>query len=122
MVNSKLNQHFSFRVPPKFTQIWYFWYANTYIIWPGLPDFSLYNIPKRGKIYQMDGNFIKQPQNIPPSSVAILSKIYPNCLLVCKCPYHLARVARFFWVQHTKTGKNIPNDHKIYQMDGNFTK
>jgi hypothetical protein len=25
------------------------------------------------------------------------------------------RVARFF-VQDTKTGKNIPNDHKIYQM------
>jgi hypothetical protein len=25
------------------------------------------------------------------------------------------RVARFFFVQNTKTGKNIPNDHKIYQ-------
>jgi hypothetical protein len=24
------------------------------------------------------------------------------------------RVARFFLVQDTKTGKNIPNDHKIY--------
>jgi hypothetical protein len=27
------------------------------------------------------------------------------------------RVARFFLVQHTKTGENIPNDHKIYQID-----
>jgi hypothetical protein len=27
-----------------------------------------------------------------------------------------ARVARFFLVQLTKTGENIPNDHKIYQM------
>jgi hypothetical protein len=34
------------------------------------------------------------------------------------------RVARFFFVQHTKMGKtysklpqNIPNDRKIYQMD-----
>jgi hypothetical protein len=26
----------------------------------------------------------------------------------------MTRVARFFWVQHTKTGKNIPNDHKIF--------
>jgi hypothetical protein len=26
------------------------------------------------------------------------------------------RVARIFLMQHTKTGKNIPNDHKIYQM------
>jgi hypothetical protein len=28
----------------------------------------------------------------------------------------VAKVARFFFVQNTKTGKNIPNDHKIYQM------
>jgi hypothetical protein len=27
-----------------------------------------------------------------------------------------ARVARFFLVQHSKTGKNIPNDHKMYQI------
>jgi hypothetical protein len=26
------------------------------------------------------------------------------------------RVARFFLVQNTKTGKNIPNYHKIYQV------
>jgi hypothetical protein len=26
------------------------------------------------------------------------------------------RVARFFLVQNTKAGKNIPNDDKIYQM------
>jgi hypothetical protein len=26
------------------------------------------------------------------------------------------RVARFFLVQYTKMGENIPNDHKIYQM------
>jgi hypothetical protein len=26
------------------------------------------------------------------------------------------RVARFFLLQNTKTGKNIPNYHKIYQM------
>jgi hypothetical protein len=29
---------------------------------------------------------------------------------------NLTRVARFFFVQHTKTGKNIPNCHIIYQM------
>jgi hypothetical protein len=27
----------------------------------------------------------------------------------------LTRVARFILVQHTKTGKNIPNNHKIYR-------
>jgi hypothetical protein len=32
------------------------------------------------------------------------------------------RVARFFWVQHTKTGKNIPNNHKIYRMTTKCTK
>jgi hypothetical protein len=26
------------------------------------------------------------------------------------------RVARFYLVQHTKTGKNIPNHHKIYHV------
>jgi hypothetical protein len=26
------------------------------------------------------------------------------------------RVARFFLVQNTKTGENIPNYHKIYQI------
>jgi hypothetical protein len=26
-----------------------------------------------------------------------------------------SRVARFFLGQHTKTGKNIPNNHKIYK-------
>jgi hypothetical protein len=26
------------------------------------------------------------------------------------------RAARFFFVQHTKTGKYVPNDHKLYQM------
>jgi hypothetical protein len=25
------------------------------------------------------------------------------------------KVARFFSLQHTKTGENIPNEHKIYQ-------
>jgi hypothetical protein len=28
----------------------------------------------------------------------------------------ITRVARFFLVKHTKTGENIPDDHKIYQM------
>jgi hypothetical protein len=33
-----------------------------------------------------------------------------------------SRVARFFLVQHTKTGKNIPNDYKIDQMTVKYTK
>jgi hypothetical protein len=31
------------------------------------------------------------------------------------------RVARFFSVQYTKAGKNIPNDHKMYQMAITYT-
>jgi hypothetical protein len=34
----------------------------------------------------------------------------------------VSRVARFFFVQHTKTGKNIPNNHKIYQIATKYTK
>jgi hypothetical protein len=32
------------------------------------------------------------------------------------------RVASFFLVQHTKSGENIPNNHKIYQMTTKYTK
>jgi hypothetical protein len=32
-----------------------------------------------------------------------------------------SRVARFFTVQHTKTGKNKPNDHKMYQRAIKYT-
>jgi hypothetical protein len=28
----------------------------------------------------------------------------------------VSRVARFFLVQNTKTGKNMPNYHELYQM------
>jgi hypothetical protein len=31
------------------------------------------------------------------------------------------RVARFFFVHHTKMGRNIPNYHKIYQMALKYT-
>jgi hypothetical protein len=32
------------------------------------------------------------------------------------------RVARFFLVQTYQYGKNIPNDHKLYQTAINYTK
>jgi hypothetical protein len=32
---------------------------------PGLPDFSWYNIPNRGKIYQITLKYLKWPQHIP---------------------------------------------------------
>jgi hypothetical protein len=48
------------------------------------------NIPKRcHKIYQMATKYIKWPQNVPTSSIARPSKIYPSkdfCLKIC----HLA--------------------------------
>jgi hypothetical protein len=34
----------------------------------------------------------------------------------------LNRVARFFLIQHTKAGQNIPNGHKIWQMAVKYTK
>jgi hypothetical protein len=33
-----------------------------------------------------------------------------------------ARVARFFLLQHTKTGKNRQNNQKMYQMTIKYTK
>jgi hypothetical protein len=32
------------------------------------------------------------------------------------------RVARFFLLQHTKKGENLPNNHKIYQIATKYTK
>jgi hypothetical protein len=32
------------------------------------------------------------------------------------------RVARFFLVQNTKTGKNIPNYHELYQISIKYNK
>jgi hypothetical protein len=34
----------------------------------------------------------------------------------------MARVARFFLVHDTETGKNVPNEHKMYQMNTECTK
>jgi hypothetical protein len=33
----------------------------------------------------------------------------------------LGGVARFLSVQHTKTGKNIPDDHKMHQISVKYT-
>jgi hypothetical protein len=33
-----------------------------------------------------------------------------------------ARVARNYVAKYTKTGKNMPNDFKIYQMTSKYTK
>jgi hypothetical protein len=39
-----------------------------------------------------------------------------HAAILCMAVMLATRVARFFVVQHTKTGKNLPNDHKIYKM------
>jgi hypothetical protein len=43
-------------------------------------------------------------------------------ILTCTVTYSVwTRTARFFLAQHTKTGKNIPNYHKLYQMAIKYT-
>jgi hypothetical protein len=57
-----------------------------------------------------------------------LSCHYSNCLFGLKTNLKIAaqalhfRVARFFLVEHTKTGKMYQNNHKIYQIATNYTK
>jgi hypothetical protein len=43
----------------------------------------------------------------------------PPCILICGTP---AGLPDFSWSKHTKMGKNITNDHKLYQTAINFTK
>jgi hypothetical protein len=46
----------------------------------------------------------------------------PDPLLTFQVDTDKSRVARFFFAQHTKTGKNIQNNLKIYQMTTKYTK
>jgi hypothetical protein len=39
--------------------------------------------------------------------------IFPRFDILCQ---EKSGVARFFLVYDTKTGKNVPNEHKMYQM------
>jgi hypothetical protein len=43
-----------------------------------------------------------------------------SCLKRTKCA--MGRVARFFLLQNTKTGENVPNYHKLYQMSIKYNK
>jgi hypothetical protein len=52
-----------------------------------------------------------QRQRMPPSSMTNLPRLQD----------FLDRVARFFFVQRTKMGKHLPNDHKIYYMTTKYT-
>jgi hypothetical protein len=68
----------------------------------GLPDFSWYNIPNRGKIYHMitklsnahkiyptGVKYSKRPENIQTFSISRSSKVYPNWYF-CLKRNHLA--------------------------------
>jgi hypothetical protein len=65
----------------------------------GLPDFSWYNIPKRGKMYQITTKYTKLPQDIPN-----YHKIYQ------------------ITSKYTKLPQKIPNYHKRYQITTKDTK
>jgi hypothetical protein len=47
------------------------------------------------------------------------SLLHISCLFLRKAA---VRVARFVLVQNTKTGKNIPNYHELYQMSIKYKK
>jgi hypothetical protein len=42
--------------------------------------------------------------------------------LETRCLRSIARIARYFLTQYTKTGELLPNDHKMYQMAIKCTK
>jgi serine/threonine protein kinase len=58
----------------------------------------------------------------PPYAAPELFQGQLSCLQGCQMEYfqtknpNLGWVARFFLGQDTKTGKNVPNKHKMYQM------
>jgi hypothetical protein len=68
-----------------------------------------------GKIYSV----IAATDNLLPMG---LSQAYAKVWEVKQLLIAQSRVARFFLVQNTKTGKNIPNFHKLYQMSIKYSK
>jgi hypothetical protein len=74
--------------------------------------FSLKKIPNAGLEKSVPPVLIRSPRRR-----GIFSRIICNFFFVPK----FSRVARFILMQHTKTGKNVPNDHKIYIPNGRKT-
>jgi hypothetical protein len=54
--------------------------------------------------------------------VLVQSRIQSGVLCVAVQSVQQPRVARFFLVQNTKTGKYIPNYHELYQMSLKYNK
>jgi hypothetical protein len=52
----------------------------------------------------------------------VLSRIIQVIFSGASIYTYVGRVARFFLVQNTKTGKNTPNYHKLYQMSVKYNK
>jgi hypothetical protein len=69
---------------------------NKCFSWPGLPDFSWYNIPKRGKIYQIATKYTKWPQNISNGRKIYQIHIKYTKIYYCKTHQNLPKLG--FWV------------------------
>jgi hypothetical protein len=65
----------------------------------GLPDFSWYNIPKRGKIYQITIKYTKWPQNIPNCRKVDPMAIKYSNIFHCKTLQNLPKMVILVWKQ-----------------------
>jgi hypothetical protein len=60
-------------------------------------------------------------RNFPGSYIHTYNTYIP--LIGIQSPdIHMCRVARFFLVQNTKMGKNVPNYHELYQLSIKYNK
>jgi hypothetical protein len=77
---------------------------------------------EKGEIKAVAQNYLKK-NNFKLILFRFVRKIEPQLNSTTRCFYSIwLQGCQIFLVQHTKTGENIPNDHKIAQMDGKFTK
>jgi hypothetical protein len=77
------------------TPIWNTHFMAVWLFWNIFPPFGILYKDKSGNpVSQQNRRFIESGRST----------------------YERSRVARFFLVRDTKTGKNVPNEHKLYRM------
>jgi hypothetical protein len=69
---------------------------------PGLPDFSWYNKPKRGNIYQIIIKYTKCQQNVPNGRKIDQMAIIYTKIFHCNSLQNLAKVG--FWFENMPSG------------------
>jgi hypothetical protein len=96
----KIYQHLPLQDTPKFTQIF----------------FRFENKPSGNPV--SPANIVSFRRKVNATKLVMFKRVF--CIHSCQNDY--TGLSDFFLVQTHQIGKNIPNDHKLYQIAVNYTK